>query len=287
MKNEITLGLIQMSMTERKEENLQKASNMIKEAAKKGAQVVCLPELFTSPYFPQYENAKKEYAETIPGPTTDVLSKFARELKIIIIGGSIFEKAGNKYYNTTPVFDEAGKLLGTYRKMHIPHDPNFYEQCYFEQGDLGFKVFETKNGKLGTLICYDQWYPEAARTNALLGADMVFYPTAIGRVKNVEQTEGDWKTAWTDVQRGHAIANSLVVAAVNRVGTEGDMTFWGGSFVCDAFGKILARGGTDEEVVIAKVDLAHNKLVREGWRFFYNRRPDVYKKLIETGPPRK
>lgn len=281
---EVTLALIQMSMSESKEENLAKAAKMIRQAAKKGAEIVCLPELFTTPYFPQYEDAKKDYAENIPGKTTDELAKLAKELKIIIVGGSIFEKSGNKYYNTTSIFDETGKMLGIYRKMHIPHDPNFYEQCYFEPGDLGFKVFETKNGKLGTLICYDQWYPEAARAIALLGADITFYPTAIGYVKGVKQTEGDWKKAWIDVQRGHAIANGMIVAPVNRVGTEGQMTFWGGSFVCDAFGKILAQGTDKEEVIIAKVDLDHSTFVREGWRFFYNRRPESYAELVRELP---
>lgn len=291
----VTLGLVQMSMQEDKEANLKKAVCMISEAAQKGAHVVALPELFTSPYFPREENGTCKYAEKIPGPTSEALSEAAAGNGVVVVGGSIFEKAGKKKYNTTMVFDQKGALLGTYRKMHIPHDPNFYEQCYFEPGDLGYKVFtikdtirkttnarrKTHDAKLGTLICYDQWYPEAARINALMGADIVLYPTAIGTVKGVEQSEGNWQRAWETVQRGHAIANGMIVAAVNRVGTEKNMTFWGGSFVCDAFGKILARGGLKEEVVLATVDLEHGKQVREGWRFFHNRRPETYKKLVE------
>ena len=284
----VTLGLIQMAMVEEKEKSLEKAIKMIGRATDRGAQVVCLPELFTSPYFPQEEDTEKQYAEKIPGPTGNALSQAAKENGIVLIGGSLYEKDGKKHYNTSMVFDERGKMLGKYRKMHIPHDPNFYEQCYFTPGDLGYKVFKvrdpkrkTENWKLGTLICYDQWYPEAARINALMGAEVIFYPTAIGWVRGIKQREGSWQEAWENVQRGHAIANGIVVAAVNRVGVEKNMTFWGGSFVCDAFGKTVARGGLKEEVIIAKVDLEHGKGVREGWRFFHNRRPETYKKLVE------
>jgi agmatine deiminase len=171
------------------------------------------------------------------------------------------------------------RLVGKYRKMHIPHDPNFFEQGYFAQGDLGFKVFETRYGKLATLICYDQWFPEAARIVSLMGADIIFYPTAIGLVDGVEQAEGDWQDAWTTVQRGHAIANGAAVAAVNRSGREGKMSFWGGSFVSTQFGTLIAKAGKGEEVVLAEVDTELGKEVREGWRFFHNRRPDAYKKI--------
>jgi agmatine deiminase len=178
------------------------------------------------------------------------------------------------------VFDEKGKMLGRYRKMHIPHDPNFYEQSYFTPGD-GYRVFTTKHGRIAVLICYDQWYPEAARISALMGADILFYPTAIGLVEGVAQDEGDWQDAWTTVQRGHAIANGVAVAAVNRVGREGQMTFWGGSFVSSQFGTLLAKGGAKDELVLAKVDIGLGKRVREGWRFFHNRRPETYSRLLE------
>jgi len=296
MVKPVTLGLIQMSMSADKDANLAKAVLMIGEAAKKGANVVCLPELFNMPYFPQDERNNEIQAEQIPGPTTDALSDAAKSNKVVLVGGSIFEKSetkgGTKTYNTTPVFDETGKMLGTYRKVHIPHDENFYEKNYFEPGDLGFKVFEIRqqretrnailNAKLSTLICYDQWYPEAARSVALMGAEIVFYPTAIGTVRGIEQSEGDWHNAWETVMRGHAIANGMIVAAVNRVGNEGKMDFWGGSFVCDAFGKIIAKGSNDkEEVIIAKCDLEHGKSVREGWRFFHNRRQEMYGQLVK------
>lgn len=279
---EVTLGLIQMSMTGSHDDNLLNAIKKIGIAAKKGANIVCLPELFTTPYFPHEQKQDTErYAEKIPGRTSEALSEAAKNNAVTVVAGSVFEKAGKKYYNTTMVFNEKGKLLGKYRKMHIPHDPNFYEQDYFTPGDLGFKVFRTQYAKLGTLICYDQWYPEAARINALMGADIIFYPTAIGWVKGIETSEGNWQEAWENVQRGHAIANCSIVAAVNRVGVEGNTTFWGGSFVCDAFGKTIARGRIREEIVIAKCDLKHSRNVREGWRFFNNRRPETYGKLIE------
>ncbi len=276
------IALIQMSMSADKGSNVSKAVKKISEAAAKGARIVCLPELFTSPYFPQEEKADAEkYAEAMPGPTTEALSKAARENKVIVVGGSVFERSGGKLFNTTPVFDEGGRMLGAYRKMHIPHDPGFFEQNYFEKGDLGYKVFETGCGKLGTLICYDQWFPEAARTLALMGADMIFYPTAIGAVDGVVQAEGSWQEAWEAVQRGHAIANAAAVCAVNRVGKEGKTKFWGGSFICSQFGTILSRGSEREEIVMADVEAALGRQVREGWRFFYNRRPETYNKLTE------
>jgi predicted amidohydrolase len=276
------VALIQMSMGRDKEANLRKALALIKEAAKKGASVACLPELFNAPYFPQEEKAEAEgYAEEIPGKTTGALSQAARESKMIIVGGSIFERHEGKFFNTSVVFDERGTVLGSYRKMHIPHDPNFYEQNYFERGDLGYKVFRTSAGNIGTLICYDQWFPEAARTLALMGADIIFYPTAIGRVDGVEQSEGDWQEAWETVQRGHGIANATAICAVNRVGREGAMGFWGGSFVSSQFGTLLAKGGESEGLVMAEVDVSLGGKVKEGWRFFHNRRPETYGKLVE------
>ncbi|MEW6722717.1 MAG: nitrilase-related carbon-nitrogen hydrolase [Candidatus Micrarchaeota archaeon] len=278
----VKIALAQMSMGPDKSGNVRKAVSMIKDAAEKGASVVCLPELFTSPYFPQEAKADAEkYAEEVPGPTAEALSAAARENGVVVVGGSVFEREGKTFYNTTAVFDETGKFLGKYQKMHIPHDPGFYEQNYFERGALGYRVFDTKFGKLGTLICYDQWFPEAARTLALMGADIIFYPTAIGTVAGIEQAEGDWQAAWEAVQRGHAIANATAVCAVNRVGSEGKTKFWGGSFISTQFGTILARGGDSEGLVIADIDTSLGKKVREGWRFFYNRRPETYGKLVE------
>ena len=270
----VKIGLVQMSMTEDNNKNLDKAVQMITQAAEKGAQIVCLPELFTSPYFPQEEHTEAE-AEKIPGPTSEALARAAKENKIVLIGGSVYEKA-EKLYNTSLVIDQNGKILGKYRKVHIPHDKSFYEKNYFSAGD-DYQVFDTRYGKIGVLICFDQWYPEAARAVKLMGADMLFYPTAIGNVNGVEQSEGNWQEAWEGVQRGHAIANSMVVAAVNRVGVEKDMQFWGGSFVSDQFGKILAHGDEKEDVLIAECDLELAREIEEGWGFLRNRRPDTYK----------
>lgn len=280
MTREVTLGLVQMSMSADVEFNLRKAVEKIKQASSRGAQIVCLPELFNSLYFPQAEKAKA-FSDEIPGKVSEALSKAARENKVVVVGGSIFEKSGGKFFNTSIVFSEKGVLLGKYRKMHVPQDENFFEQNYFAKGDLGFQVFETSFGKISVLVCFDQWFPEAARVCALNGAEIIFYPTAIGRVDGIEQVEGDWREAWTNVQRGHAIANNLVVAGVNRTGREGKIEFWGSSFVSDAFGKMIARGKEGEEIVIAKVDLDHGKDIREGWRFFHNRRPEAYKKITE------
>jgi len=278
----VTLGLVQMSMAADAAENRKKALEGIRAAAQKGAKIICLPELFTAPYFPQDEKSDAEaYAETIPGETMAQLSKAARENKVVIVAGSIYERSGKEFYNTAAVFDETGKMLGAYRKTHIPHDPLFYEQNYFSPGDSGYKVFDTRYGKIAVLICYDQWFPEAARIVSLMGADMIFYPTAIGTVDGVEQSEGNWQDAWETVQRGHAIANGVAVAAVNRAGREKSMKFWGGSFVSSQFGTLLKKGSDRDEIVIAEVDLSLGKEVREGWRFFYNRRPETYNKLVE------
>lgn len=283
MEKEVTVGLVQMGMTEDKGKNMEKALKMISEAANKGAKIVCLPELFNSVYFPQKEKVddKSELAESIPGLTTETLSEAAKVNSISLIGGSIYEKDGRRLFNTSVVFDENGKMIGKYRKIHIPHDPKFYEQNYFENGDLGYQVVKANGTKAGIMICYDQWFPEAARANALMGADMVFYPTAIGLVEGVEQTEGNWQEAWENVQRGHAIANGMIVSAVNRVGKEDDMRFWGGSFVINQFGKTLVRGSNREEVIVSKCDLGLGRRVKEGWRFFYNRRPGSYRRLVE------
>ena len=274
----IVLGLVQMSMGDDQGENLRKATGMVEEASRSGAKIVCLPELFTSRYFPQAENAKVE-AEAVPGPTTRALASAAKKNKVAIVGGSISERAGGRLYNTSVVFDPNGRLLGKYRKVHIPQDVSFYEQTYFSSGG-GYRVFRTGPAKVGVLICFDQWYPEAARAERLLGADVLFYPTAIGTVDGVDQTEGDWQAAWETVQRGHAISNGVVVAAANRVGREGGMRFWGGSFVCDQFGTVLARAGDKEQVLIASCDLDLGRDVEDGWGFLRNRKPRTYGRLV-------
>jgi predicted amidohydrolase len=280
MANIVTLGLVQMSMSQDREENLSKALGMIEEAASKGSQIVCLPELFATQYFPQTERSKLE-PEKIPGPTSKFLSAAARKNHVVIVGGSIYETKGKKRFNTSLVFDETGKLLGKYRKVHLPQDESFFEQDYFSPGKI-YSTFQTSFGKVGTLICFDQWYPEPARIERLLGAQVLFYPTAIGTVSDIEQSEGDWQEAWEAVQRGHAVANNIVVAAVNRVGKEGKMKFWGGSFVYDQFGTLLARAGSKEEVLAVECDLSLGEEVEKGWGFLRNRMPQTYSK-ITTG----
>jgi len=274
---EVKLGLIQMRMTGRREENLDRAVSGVKEAAASGADIVCLPELFDSLYFPQTEDSRVS-PEAIPNELTESLSSMAKDNGVVLVGGSVFEKARGQSYNTSMVFDERGRELGRYRKVHIPQDPSFYEQDYFSSG-TGYKVFSTRFGKIAVLICFDQWFPEAARICRLMGAQIIFYPTAIGTIKGVEQTEGSWHEAWETVQRGHAIANSVVVAPVNRVGREGEMSFWGGSFVSDQFGKVLVRGDDIERVLVAKCDLELGDDIDHGWGFLRNRHPETYKRI--------
>jgi len=274
----VTLGLVQMAMEDDHESNVSKALAMVGEASRSGASIVCLPELFAYRYFPQERGARVR-PEPIPGPTTTRLSEAAREYKVALVGGSLYEKApGGRLYNTSVVFDERGLMLGKYRKVQVPQDESFYEKDYFSSGSA-YGVFKAASAKIGVLICFDQWYPEPARVNKLLGAEVLFYPTAIGRVDGIEEAEGDWHEAWEAVQRGHAIANSMVVAAVNRVGREGRMSFWGGSFVCDQFGKVLTRADDREQVVLASCDLELGRRVEEGWGFLRNRRPATYRKL--------
>lgn len=285
LENRLKVGLVQMAMSSDQGENLRKAVSMAEEAAASGARIICLPELFTTPYFPREEDPqgtgeRGAMLSTIPGMVTDALSQLARGTGTVVVGGSIYEAAEDGLYNTSVVLDTDGRMLGRYRKTHIPHDDHFWEQHYFKPGDTGFQAFQTSLGRVSPLICYDQWFPEAARCCALLGAEVIFYPTAIGTVQGVEQAEGDWQQAWENVMRGHAIANAVPVCAVNRVGTEGDSEFFGGSFVCDAFGRTLAMGGRGEEVVLAEIDLEHGRRIREGWRFFHNRRPECYGALV-------
>jgi len=274
----ITIGLIQTKVAQDRQANLEKTVKMIAWAAKKGAQIVCLQELFQTIYFPQYKKADKDkYAEAVPGAVTNALSVLAKELGVVIIA-PVFEKKNGRYYNCAAVINEKGKLLPTYHKIHIPQDRFFYEKNYFEQGSGDYKIHKTKFCRLSALICYDQWFPEAARMAALAGAEIIFYPTAIGGIVGHKSKDGDWHGAWETVMRGHAIANSVAVAAVNRVGREDKLRFWGQSFVCDSFGKVIGRASaTKEQALVVKVDLSRNLSIREGWGFFKNRRPDTYR----------
>ena len=270
----VRLGIVQMSMSDDRAENIEKAVSLVGKAARNGAEVVCLPELFAWRYFPTTRGSRIS-PEPIPGPTSRALSKAAQENGVTLVGGSIFEKAGGQRYNTCPVFDENGKTISKYRKIHVPQDEHYFEQDYFNPGHR-YSVARTGWGRVGTLICFDQWYPEPARIERLLGAEVLFYPTAIGWVKGIEPVEGDWKKAWEAVQVGHAISNSIVVCAVNRVGTEGDTTFWGGSFVCDQFGKVLLRAGNRPGVFTVDCDLGLGRAVEGGWGFMRNRKPRSY-----------
>lgn len=281
----VTVGLIQTAVSIDLKANLEKTITKIEQAAEKGAQIVCLQELYRTRYFPQEEHQDAaKYAETIPGESTTALAELAKKHRIVIIV-PIFEHAANgKFYNSAVVINADGELLDTYRKIHIPQDPLFYEQNYFGQGDCGYKIYDTAYAKIAVLICYDQWFPEAARVCTLKGAEMLFYPTAIGYIKDHTSADGDWHDAWKTVMRGHAITNGVHVAAVNRVGEEGELQFWGGSFVCNAFGEILAEAGGQEETVVATVDLSFNKRIRDGWGFLRNRRPDTYKPLTDPNP---
>ncbi|HXE58687.1 MAG TPA: carbon-nitrogen hydrolase [Gemmatimonadales bacterium] len=284
-QDRVTLGLVQMRMGPDPEANLAAAVDRIREAARRGAQVICLPELFRSQYFCQSEDHRHfELAEPIPGPSTEALGRLAGELGVVIIA-SLFEKrAEGLYHNTTAILDADGRYLGKYRKMHIPDDPLFYEKFYFTPGDLGFKAWETRFLKSGVLICWDQWYPEAARLTALHGAEVLFYPTAIGWHPSEKAEFGEsQRSAWETIQRSHAIANGVYVAAVNRVGHEGDpdggIEFWGGSFVCDPSGNVLARAGLDEEILVVTCDLAKVGFARTHWPFLRDRRIDAYEPI--------
>jgi agmatine deiminase len=267
----VTISLIQTKVTKNKNLELAKTAALIEKAAKKGAQIICLEELYRTIYFPQYQAiTKDEYSESIPGESTALLSKIAKKYRIVIIV-PVFEK-DNKgdYYNSAVVINSDGKLMDTYRKTHIPQDPYFYEKNYFQKGNI-YRIYKTKYAVFAVLICYDQWFPEAAREVALQGAEIIFYPTAIGKIVGHKSQDGNWHDAWETVMRGHAIANAVHIAAVNRVGREEKLNFWGQSFVCDAFGKVLKRASAkDAEVLICKIDLSHNVRIREGWGFYRN-----------------
>lgn len=282
----VKVGTVQMSCTKDPKENIKKAIEKVREAATKGAQIVCLQELFTSLYFcdvEDYENFK--LAEAIPGPSTDSLSKVAKELGIVIIA-SLFEKRTEGiYHNTTAILDADGAYLGKYRKMHIPDDPAYYEKFYFTPGDLGYKVFKTKFAKIGVLICWDQWYPEASRITSLMGAEILFYPTAIGwATAQDEATNTEQYNAWQTIQRSHSVANGLHVVSVNRVGFEqnGAMKFWGGSFITNPFGTILYKASHEnEEVHVQELDLSKTDSYRTHWPFLRDRRIDSYQPITK------
>jgi N-carbamoylputrescine amidase len=282
----VKVGIIQMSCEASKASNNLKAIEKIKEAAQKGAQIICLQELFSSLYFcdvESYENFK--LAESIPGETTEKLSELAKQLGVVIIA-SLFEKrAEGLYHNTTAVMDADGAYLGKYRKMHIPDDPSFYEKFYFTPGDLGYKVFKTKFANIGVLICWDQWYPEAARITSLMGAEMLFYPTAIGWATSQDEvTNEEQYNAWQMIQRSHAVANGVPVISVNRVGLEqnGAMKFWGGSFVSNPFGTLLYKASHEnEEIAVIDIDTEKSDSYRTHWPFLRDRRIDSYEPITK------
>ena len=280
----VNLGLIQTHATDDKADNLQRQIVLIRDAAKRGAQIVCTQELFLTPYFCKREDtALFDLAEPVPGDTTKVLGELAKELGVVIIA-SLFEKrAPGLYHNTAAIIDADGSYLGKYRKMHIPEDPGFNEKFYFTPGDTGYKVWDTRFGRIGVLICWDQWYPEAARLAALAGAQILFYPTAIGWLKSEKATLGvPQHVAWETVQRGHAVANGCYVAAVNRVGFEEETEFWGQTFVATPYCVITAKASvSDEEVLVVPCDLQEVEDFRRIWPFFRDRRIDTYKPLTK------
>src|SRR5437016_2121807 len=285
-----TVGLVQMAMSANPDANLTKAVAKISEAAAAGAQLVCLPELFRSQYFAQREDPELfDLAEPIPGPSTEALGKAAKHAGVVVIAPVFERRAAGLYHNSAAVIDADGRVVGTYRKMHIPDDPAYYEKFYFTPGDLGFRAFDTRVGRIGTLVCWDQWYPEGARLTALQGANVLFYPTAIGWHPAEKAEFGlAQHDAWRTIQRAHAIANGVYVGVVNRVGFEtgnirgnqapgAGLEFWGGSFLCDPFGRVIAEASHDkEEILVGEVDLKAIEDTRRNWPFLRDRRIDSY-----------
>jgi predicted amidohydrolase len=282
----VTIALVQMRCDGTPPENLARALQRITDAAQTGANLVVLPELFLGPYFCQRKDdpSARDHAEAVPGPTTQALSRAARQHGIVLVGGSVYEKTPDgRFFNTTAVFHPDGSVAGTYRKTHIPEDILYHEQHYFDPGDTGVRVIDTAAGRVAPLICYDQWYPEAARIATLQGAEILVYPTAIGLIDQAveENITGDWEQMWRNAQVGHAAVNNVFVATVNRVGREGAITFWGGSFVAGPDGALLARGGAEEQTVLASCDLGRVSALQTAWRFLPNRRPEMYGKLVQ------
>ena len=279
----ITLGLVQASCPVDSSNNLQDTITKISSASAKRAQIICLQELFRSRYFCQTEDAELfSLAETIPGPTTHALCDLAAKLEIVIIAPVFEKRTEGIYHNTAVVIDADGSIVGKYRKMHIPDDPCFYEKFYFTPGDSGFQSFPTRYGRVGVLICWDQWFPEAARLTALSGAQFLFYPTAIGFQPADARESEKQISAWETIQRGHAIANGVFLASANRVGTEDALKFWGRSFICDPFGEVLAQAGQDDdETLIAACDLSQIETTRQNWPFLRDRRIDAYRDIAK------
>jgi N-carbamoylputrescine amidase len=288
------IGLVQSSCTTDPKANLEKAIHFVREAAAQGAQIICLEELFRSQYFCREENADLFHlAETIPGPSTEALGKVMRELKVVLVASLFERRAAGLYHNTAAILGADGELQGIYRKMHIPDDPLYFEKFYFTPGDLGFMNFDTPFGRIGVLVCWDQWYPEGARATAMQGANILFYPTAIGWHPSEKAEFGAAQLdAWKTIQRSHAIANGIYVAAVNRGGFEGPpdkgLEFWGSSFVADPFGQVIAQASVDkEEVLIADCDPARIEDVRRNWPFFRDRRIDAYAPILSRWTDRR
>ena len=283
-KRIVKVGLVQMSCSMEPSENTAKAINGVREATAKGANIVCLQELFRSQYF----CIREEYsafgmAEPIPGDSTKQFQSLAKELSVVIIVPLFEKRAEGVYHNSAAIIDADGSYLGKYRKMHIPDDPSFYEKFYFTPGDLGFKSWKTKFGSIGVLICWDQWYPEAARLTALAGAEILFYPTAIGWAEDEEaKTRENQFQAWQVMQRSHAVANGIPVVAVNRVGKEENLIFWGGSFVANTFGELMHQSSHEgEDVSVVEVDLDRSNLTRTHWPFLRDRRIDAYGEMTK------
>ena len=276
----ITVGLVQMACSPDADKNLKCAMDSIRAAAKKGAQIICLPELFLTQYFCQTEDTQNfSLAEPLPGPTSDTFSKLAKELEVVLIVPLFEKRTQGIYHNTAIVIDADGSVAGTYRKMHIPDDPCFFEKFYFTPGDTGFKSFSTRFGKIGVLICWDQWFPEAARLTCLSGAQFLFYPTAIGYQDEDAKESIQQITAWETIQRSHAISNGVFLGSVNRVARENALTFWGRSFICNPFGKVIGQAENEPQTVIAQCSLPEIESVRQNWPFLRDRRVDAYQGL--------
>lgn len=278
------LGLVQLACQADPVVNIDRTIAQIESAAKLGADIVCLQELFSTQYFCQTQNHDNfQLAESIPGPLTDRLSRLSRELGIVIVSSHFERRAAGLFHNTAVTFDTDGKIAGRYRKMHIPDDPNFEEKFYFTPGDLGFQAAQTQHGQLGVCVCWDQWFPEAARLTAMAGAEILIYPTAIGWLADEKEAYGESQLdAWITIMRSHAIANGVFVVAINRVGNEDSIEFWGASFVCDPYGNLIARAETGaEQTLIVDIDLTQIEAARTWWPFLRDRRIDAYQDLTK------
>ena len=278
------LGLVQLACQADPVVNIDRTIAQIESAAKLGADIVCLPELFSTQYFCQTQNHDNfQLAESIPGPLTDRLSRLSRELGIVIVSSHFERRAAGLFHNTAVTFDTDGEIAGRYRKMHIPDDPNFEEKFYFTPGDLGFQAAQTQHGQLGVCVCWDQWFPEAARLTAMAGAEILIYPTAIGWLADEKEAYGESQLdAWITIMRSHAIANGVFVVAINRVGNEDSIEFWGASFVCDPYGNLIARAETGaEQTLIVDIDLSQIEAARTWWPFLRDRRIDAYQDLTK------